>query len=130
GRLRVSPCGEAASHVEGLTACELEDARREARTDTPRAVDDDPPPGKLACALAHLGIGHVDRAGRVAVAPLADLADVEQHRAFLRARRGGPRIDLLDAQDLAVVGLRRGVSADVVVPDDRELRAQALGLLD
>ena len=84
---------------------------------------------ELVRALANIFVGNVGRARDVSAVPFGSFTDVEQERALGRARRRHPSIELLDLERLLPRGrIGRGVAANVVVTDDRELCPKALRL--
>src|SRR3989442_16037985 len=106
----------------------LEDARRETRADASGAVRDDGTVRReLVHAFAKLPVRDVDRVGHVSRIPLGCFPHIEEESALGTARLGRSGVELLDPQTvLARRGIGRGVSADVVVPDDGQLLAEAV----
>src|SRR6266496_3350798 len=127
----VPPSVQSATEIRRDDAVTLEDARREARTDTTGAIHDEHSLVRyLADALLELLIRDVSRAGHMTFDILGSFADVQKRRALVREPPCGPRIELLRRRGrMARCGDRLRVSAHVVEANERELRPQSFRLL-
>src|SRR4030081_1662079 len=127
----IPPSIESTPKIRCRDPVPFEDARREARAHTTRAVDNERLRAwHLVQPLLELLLKDVPRAGHVTIVVLGPFANIDEESSALGETAGGPRIDLLRRRGGIVRRRDRlRVSAHVIEADERELRPQAIRLL-